>query len=125
MVPPMTRRALTTDRLIAILGVTVLVLGVLILWLVSRNGFGPSEPTPEARARAQVRELLGRDARVSYTEQGRRLAVCGYIAHRGGTIAFVSRPNRLMLETDPLPQEFQQMQDDLCPGFLKRLPLVT
>lgn len=121
----MTRRRISTDRLIAILGVAVLVLGALILWLASRNGFGPQEPTPEARAKAQVRELMGRQARVTYTETGRRLAICGYIADRDQVIAFISRPNRLMLETDPLKQEFDQMQDDLCPGFLKRADQVA
>lgn len=116
----MTRRRFSTDRQIAVLGVAVLALGGVIAWLVSENAFGPGEPSPEARARAQVREHLGRQARVSYTEQGGRRAVCGYIADRGQVIAFISRPNRLMLETDPLKREFDQMQADLCPGFLKR-----
>jgi hypothetical protein len=117
----MTRRIIRTDRLIAILGVAVVVLGALILWMVTRNGL-PEEPSPEARARAQVREHLGRQARVSYTEQGRRLAVCGYIADGDEVVAFISRPNRLMLESDPLKAEFRQMQADFCPGFLTRPP---
>lgn len=121
----MTRRRISTDRLIAVLGVAVVVLGALILWIVSRNGFGPQEPTPEARAKAQVRELMGRQARITYTETGRRLAVCGYIADGPNVVAFISRPNRLMLETDPLKQEFDQMQGDLCPGFLKRADAVV
>ena len=116
----MTRRRLLTERLIPALAGVVLVLGVLILWLVSRNGFGPDEPSPEARARVQVREHLGAAAQVSYTETGRRRAVCGYISNGGHAIAFISRPNRLMLETDPLKTEFDQLQGDLCPGFLKR-----
>ena len=116
----MTRRTIRIERLIPVLGLAVVLLGVLVLWLVTRDGFGPEPPTPEARARAQVREHLGRQARVSYTEQGRRLAVCGYLADGDEVIAFISRPNRLMLETDPLKTEFDQMQRDMCPGFLTR-----
>jgi len=114
-----TRRA-STDRLILILGVAVLALGALILWLVSRQAFAPSGPTPEERAAAQVRDILGPAARVRYTETGRRLAVCGYAEADGETVAFISRPNRLMLSTDPLRMEYEQMQADFCPGFLTR-----
>ena len=116
----MSRRRLSTDRLILILGVAVLALGALILWLVSRNAFAPPAPTPEERAVAQVRDILGPGARVRYTEPGRRLAVCGYVEQDGQTIAFISRPNRLMLSTDPLRTEYEQMQADFCPGFLTR-----
>ncbi|RYG09741.1 MAG: hypothetical protein EON96_17835 [Caulobacteraceae bacterium] len=121
----MAKRTVRIDRLIPVLGGLVLVLGVLILWLVSRNGFGPGEPSPEERARDQVREILGRDARIRYTEEGRRGAVCGYVNHGGAVVAFVSRPTRLMLETDPLKIEFDQQQADLCPGFLKRPPAAS
>ncbi len=119
MVRAVTRR-FTTDRLILILAVAVLALGGLILWLVSRNAFAPSAPTAEERAVAQVRDILGPDARVRYTEPGRRLAVCGYVEDGGQTIAFISRPNRLMLSTDPLRAEYEQMQTEFCPGFLTR-----
>ena len=116
----MAKRTIRVDRLITVLGGAVILLGVLLLWLVSRNAFGPSEPTPEQRAQAQVHRLVGRHARVTYTETGRRRAICGYIRNGDDVVAFVSRPNRLMLETDPLKQEFDQLQGDLCPGFLKR-----
>ncbi|WP_420472411.1 hypothetical protein [Brevundimonas sp. FT23042] len=116
----MAKRTIRVDRLITVLGGAVLLLGLLILWLVSRNAFGPAEPTPEERAQTQVHALVGPDAHVTYTETGRRRAVCGYVRHGGEVVAFVSRPNRLMLETDPLKMEFDQNQTDLCPGFLKR-----
>jgi hypothetical protein len=116
----MAKRTIRVERLIAVLGVAVLLLGALLVWLVSRNAFGSPEPTPEQRAQAQVHALVGRHARVTYTETGRRRAVCGYIRNGQDVVAFVSRPNRLMLETDPLKVEFNQLQDDLCPGFLKR-----
>lgn len=121
----MAKRTIRIERLIAVLGVAVILLGVLVLWLVSRDAFGKPEPTPEQRAQAQVHALVGRHARVTYTETGRRRAVCGYIRNGDEVVAFVSRPNRLMLETDPLKQEFDQLQGDLCPGFLKRLPGVS
>jgi len=113
-------RRLSTDRLILVLGLAVLALGALILWLVSRNAFAPEAPTPEERAAAQARDILGADARVRYTEAGRRGAVCGYVEDGGRTVAFISRPNRLMLSTDPLRAEYEQMQADFCPGFLTR-----
>ena len=116
----MAKRTIRIDRLIPALGVLVLVLGALILWVVSRNGFGPGEPSAEDRAREQMRDLLGRQAAIRYTEAGRRGAVCGYVSDQGRVIAFVSRPNRLMLETDPLMIEFNQQMTELCPGFLRR-----
>jgi hypothetical protein len=116
----MAKRTIRVERLIAVLGVAVILLGALLVWLVSRNAFGPSEPTPEQRAQTQVHALVGRQARVTYTETGRRRAVCGYIRNGKDVVAFISRPNRLMLETDPLKVEFDQLQGDLCPGFLKR-----
>lgn len=116
----MLSRRLSTDRLILILGLVVLAMGGLILWLASRNAFLPEAPTPEARARTQVRAILGPGARVRYTETGRRRAICGYVQDAGETIAFVSQPSRLMLATDPLRKEFAQMQADFCPGFLTR-----
>ncbi|GAA0617682.1 hypothetical protein GCM10009422_11160 [Brevundimonas kwangchunensis] len=118
----MTRRRLSIDRLIFLLGAVVLALGALSLWLVTQNGFGPPGPSPEDRARDQVREHMGPGARIRYTEEGRRSAICGYVADEGQVIAFISRPNRLMLETDPLRAEFNQLQGDLCPGFLRRPP---
>ena len=116
----MAKRTIRTDRLIIVLGGAVVLLGLLILWLVSRNAFGHQEPTPEQRAQTQVHALVGKKARVTYTETGRRRAVCGYLRNGNEVVAFVSRPNRLMLETDPLKIEFEQNQSDLCPGFLKR-----
>ncbi|MDQ8030266.1 MAG: hypothetical protein REJ23_16185 [Brevundimonas sp.] len=116
----MAKRTIRTDRLIIVLGGAIILLGLLILWLVSRNAFGRHEPTPEQRAQTQVHALVGKKARVTYTETGRRRAVCGYLRNGNEVVAFVSRPNRLMLETDPLKIEFEQNQSDLCPGFLKR-----
>ncbi|QDH74354.1 hypothetical protein [Brevundimonas sp. M20] len=116
----MAKRRMRVDRLITVLGGAVILLGVLLLWLVSRNVFSHTEPTPEERAQTQVHALVGPAARVTYTETGRRRAVCGYLRNGDDVVAFVSRPNRLMLETDPLKTEFEQNQSDLCPGFLKR-----
>lgn len=117
----MAPRRIRVERLIAVLGAAVLILGALLLWLVTRNGLGGGEPSVEDRARAQLREHLGPGAVVRYTETGRRRAVCGYVSDpRGELVIFISRPNRILLETDPLKAEFDEMLRDVCPGFLTR-----
>ena len=107
--------------MIAVLGAAVLILGALLLWLVTRNGgLGGGEPSAEDRARAQLREHIGPGAVVRYTERGRRRAVCGYVSAGDDLVVFISRPNRILLETDPLKAEFDEMLRDVCPGFLTR-----
>ena len=119
----MAPRRIRADRLIAGLGVAVLILGVLLLWLVTRDGgLGGRPPTPEERAGAQLREHVGPEAVVRYTERGRRRAVCGYVSAGDDLVVFISRPNRILLETDPLKAEFDEMLSDVCPGFLTRAP---
>lgn len=120
----MAPRRIRADRLIAALGVAVLGLGAVLLWLVTRGGgLGGGEPSAEERARAQLREYVGEDAVIRYTEAGGRRAVCGYVSNDGGDlVVFISRPNRLLLETDPLKSEFDAMLRDVCPGFLTRAP---
>lgn len=118
----MAPRRIRVERLIAVLGAVVLVLGGLSLWLVSRGGGLGGEPTVEERAGAQLRDHVGAGAVVRYTERGRRRAVCGYVSADDRLIAFISRPNRILLETDPLKNEFDEMLRDVCPGFLTRAP---
>ncbi|MBU2270153.1 MAG: hypothetical protein KKE52_02510 [Alphaproteobacteria bacterium] len=116
----MTTRRIRTERLIALLGGAVLILGVLLFWLVTRDGLGGGEPSAEERARDQLREHIGPGAVVRYTETGHRRAVCGYVSNGGDPVIFISRPNRILLETDPLKAEFDEMLRDVCPGFLTR-----
>lgn len=119
----MARRTIRAERLIAVLGGAVLLLGLLILWLATRSGgLGGREPTVEERAGAQLREHIGPEAVVRYTERGRRRAVCGYVSTGGRLEVFISRPNRILLESDPLKAEFDEMLRDVCPGFLTRAP---
>lgn len=121
----MAPRRIRVERLIAVLGAAVLILGVLLLWLVTRDGgLGGGEPSPEQRAGAQLREHVGPAAVVRYTERGRRRAVCGYVSAGDDLVVFISRPNRILLETDPLKAEFDEMLRDVCPGFLTRAPNV-
>ena len=121
----MAARRIRVERLIAVLGAAVLILGVLLLWLVTRGGgLGAQKVDPEARAREQLRDLIGRHAVVRYTETGRRRAVCGYVSTDDQLVVFISRPNRILLETDPLKAEFDDMLRDVCPGFLTRAPHV-
>ena len=119
----MAPRRIRADRLIAGLGVAVLILGAVLLWLVTRGGgLGGGEPSAADRARAQLREHIGPAAVVRYTESGRRRAVCGYVSTNDQLVVFISRPNRILLETDPLKAEFDEMLSDVCPGFLTRAP---
>ena len=118
----MARRVIKVERLIAILGVVVLALGLLLVWLLSRNAFQPTQVSALDRAETQLGIHLNARAPIVYSEEGRRNSICGYVRTEGRNVAFVSRPNRIILETDPLPAEFADMQRDLCPGFMKPLP---
>ena len=118
----MSTRRIRVERLIAVLGAVVLALGVLALWLVTRDGGLGGEPSVEERAGAQLRQHIGPEAVVRYTERGRRRAVCGYVSAGDELVVFISRPNRILLETDPLKAEFDEMLRDVCPGFLTRAP---
>lgn len=120
----MARRAIRTDRLIAVLGVAVLALGAVLLWVAVRNGGVFTEPVASERALRQLREQMGPDVEIQYLEVGKGRAVCGYAGSRRGSggPAFISRPNRLLLDSDPLRAEFDQMLADVCPGFIKAPP---
>jgi hypothetical protein len=119
----MTRRAIRTNRLIAVMGVIVLALGAAALWAAGQGAqFGPDQPTATERALVQLRELIGPGVELRYTEAGQGRALCGYARRPGARhdVAFISRPNRLMLGDDPLKAEFAEMQRKLCPGFIQR-----
>lgn len=116
----MARRAIRTDRLIAVLGVAVIVLGALALWFATQgSGGGFTEEPTSRRVLRQAREQLGRTAEVQLIEPGRGRVVCGYIAaERGGlAVGFISRPNRMLLSHDPLNGEFRAMIEADCPDF--------
>lgn len=116
----MTRRGIGTDHKIAVLGAAVLLLGALSLVAVNQGArFGPKQPTPSERALAQVKAQMGPDAEVRYLEIGKRRAVCGYAGIMGQrqAVAFVSRPNRILMGDDPLSREFNALKQQFCPGF--------
>lgn len=121
----MARRAIRTERLIAVLGAAVLLLGAVILWKAveaSRPGF--TEEAPERRVLRQAREQLGRTAEIRLLDGGRGKVVCGYVGRRGenGAYSFISRPNRIMMSDDPLATEFQAMLRADCPNLPKPPP---
>lgn len=121
----MARRAIRTDRLIAVLGAAVLLLGAVILWgavRASRSGF--VEEPPARRVLRQAREQLGRTAEIRLLDEGRGRVVCGYVGRRGESAAygFISRPNRIMMSDDPLATEFQAMLRADCPDLPKAPP---
>ena len=121
----MRRRAIRIDRLIAVLGTAVLVLGGVLLWLATQ-GQAPGvarEPVSE-RVLRQAREQLGPRAEVQLVEAGTGRVVCGYVAvePRGAAVGFISRPNRMLLSHDPLSTEFRAMLAADCPGFPESPP---
>jgi hypothetical protein len=123
----MRSRAITTDRLILALGVVVLLLGAVVLWAATHSWrLADKEPSPSERALSQLREIVGGQVEIKYLEVGRGRAICGYVGDRDGSTGpiFISRPNRLMLSTDPLRVEFDQTLKTVCPGFLKSPPIV-
>ena len=116
----MARRAIRIDRLIAVMGIAVLVLGGVLLWLATQ-GQAPRvarEPVSE-RVLRQARDQLGPAAEVQLIEAGSGRVVCGYVASepRGAAVGFVSRPNRMLLSHDPLSTEFRALLATNCPGF--------
>ncbi len=113
----MARRKVSVNRLIAVLGVLVLVLGAVSLYAATRGARFGVQPTPREHAVQQLRGTLGRQVDVNYLQEGRGRVVCGYAE---GDVAFISRPNRLLLSTDPLRVEFEAMMAQACPGFLVR-----
>jgi hypothetical protein len=116
----MARKAIRTERLIAVLGIVVLILGAVAVWLTTR-GSGPDfvQEPPAKRVLRQAREQLGPGAEVQLIEPGRGRVVCGYIAagRRGPAVGFISRPNRMLLSQDPLNGEFRAMISADCPDF--------
>ncbi len=116
----MARGGIGTDQMIAVLGAAVLLLGALSLVAVSQGArFGPKQATAAERALTQVKAQMGPGAEVRYLENGKRRAVCGYagIAGQKQAVAFVSRPNRILMGDDPLGAEFAEMKAQFCPGF--------
>ncbi|KQY85735.1 MULTISPECIES: hypothetical protein [unclassified Brevundimonas] len=123
----MARRAIRTDRLIAVLGAAVLLLGAVIVWGAVRTSRpGVVEEPPARRVLRQAREQLGRTAEIRLLDEGRGRVVCGYVGRRGESAAysFISRPNRIMMSDDPLATEFQAMLRADCP-HLPRPPATT
>jgi len=121
----MARRAIRTDRLIAVLGVAVVVLGAVVMWFVVRgSGAGLTEEPVSRRVLRQAREQLGRAAEVQLIEPGRGRVVCGYIsATKGGRpVRYISRPNRMITDRDPLTREFDDQTRLECPGFPVNVP---
>lgn len=113
-------RRLNVQRLMAVMGVLVLGLGALCLYAVSQGQRWTLKPEePGERMISQVRAQMGRGAEVRYAAPGAGPVMCGYAGYRGqpGAIAFISRPNRILFETDPLPGEFAAMKTADCPDL--------
>jgi len=77
----------------------------------------------QARALRQVREQRGPSTELRYTQVAEGRVLCGYAGRRGETasVAFVSRPSRILFSDDPLQVEFREVRDRFCPD-LPRAP---
>lgn len=116
----MARGGIRTNRAIILLGAAVLLLAGISVFALSQGArFGPQQATPAERALMQVKAQMGPTAEVRYLENGKRRAVCGYAGMAGEkqAVAFVSRPNRILMGDDPLGAEFADMKAQFCPGF--------
>lgn len=110
-------RRLNVQRLMMVMGVLVVGLGALSAYAVSQGRRWSLEPeAPGERMIAQVRAQMGRGAEVRYAIPGVGPVMCGYAGYRGRgeAIAFISRPNRILFETDPLAAEFAEMKARDC-----------
>src|SRR5690606_41324093 len=113
------------ERMIAVLGVAVLVLGGFSLYALTQGArFGPRQATAAERALTQVREQLGPQAEVRHVEAGRGRAACGYAGVEGSkeAVAFGSRPHRILVSHDPLEGEFATQTERWCAGFATHPP---
>ena len=116
-------RRIRTERVIAVLGAAVLVLGGLVAvaerYRPQIEAVGPIGEAGSARLLRQAREQLGPRAEVRLLEAGAGRTLCGYVGLRGeaGAQGFVSRPNRLLLASDPLRDEFSALIKRDCPRF--------
>jgi hypothetical protein len=123
----MARRAIRTDRLIAVLGVAVLVLGAVGAFFVLRDGALVPEPSPSDRALRQIEEKFGPLAEVNLMVSGTSpMIVCGYVGlpihGEDGRVSrspviFISRPKQLFLGDDPRQAEFRDTLRLLCPDL--------
>lgn len=123
MLGGMARRLIRTERLIAVLGVAVLLLGALAIWATTQGaGPGFTQEPAGRRVLRQARAQLGRTAEVRLVEPGRGRVACGYVAasRTAPAVGFISRPNRMLLSDDPLRGEFRAMIAADCPGFPER-----
>lgn len=110
-------RRLNVQRLMMVMGVLVVGLGALSAYAIRQGERWSLEPeAPGERMIAQVRAQMGRGAEVRYAIPGVGPVMCGYAGYRGRTdaIAFISRPNRILFETDPLAAEFAAMKARDC-----------
>jgi len=120
----MRRRLSRQDRLTALAATAVLVLAGIAAWAMTHPGRVEGPEPPHLRAQRQIREQLGPQGELRYSEGGQKRSVCGYVGRRQGgpAVGFVSTSNRILFSDDPLPVEFAEMRQRYCPGFLAAPP---
>ncbi|MFN7129939.1 MAG: hypothetical protein ACK4OJ_12830 [Brevundimonas sp.] len=120
----MRRRIQTHETWFVVAAAVALIAAAVGVWAMTHGTRVAQPEPPSQRAVRQIREQLGRDAELRYSEVGQRRAVCGYVGRtRGGqAVGFVSLTSRILFSDDPLPTEFRDMRERYCPGFLTRPP---
>ena len=119
-------RRLNGSRLMRVMAVIVLLLGALSTYAAFEGQRWSLKPTdPGQRMITQVRSQMGPGAEVRLAIQGQGRVMCGYAGYRGRpeAIAFISRPNRILFETDPLHLEFATMKAADCRDLPEAAPV--
>ncbi|MBU2168512.1 MAG: hypothetical protein KKF88_11825 [Alphaproteobacteria bacterium] len=117
-------RRISVNRVLAVLGGAVVLLGAVVLWrVVDTGGFAP-QPVVE-RVRGQLADYDASLALFDMTDGRTPGVVCGYAGtpgDRASAVRFVARPNRLLTSADPLPGEFRDQIEAECPGYFTVVP---
>ncbi|WP_372520080.1 hypothetical protein [Brevundimonas sp.] len=118
-------RRIKVNRVLAVLGGAVVLLGAVVLWRVVDTGGFEREPVVE-RVRGQLADYDASLALFDMIDGRTPGVVCGYAGtpgDRASAVRFVARPNRLLTSADPLPGEFRDQIEVECPGYFATVPL--
>ena len=117
-------RRIKVNRVLAVLGSAVALLGAVVLWRVVDTGGFEGEPVVE-RVRGQLADYDASLALFDMTDGRTPGVVCGYAGtpgDRASAVRCVARPNRLLTSAVPLSGEFRDQSEAECPGYFATVP---